>query len=145
MRYFIYEVWDVVSQIWFYITWAVFIAGVVGAGATLLFALSSCALWYSFLRSWRSDPGVITASRQDKFRVSVPSAPPPAPRAATLTPALVADHHRAVGVVARRVRAGALLFGLPGAASAALQALLGVQPLRGQVRPPLPVGGQLHR
>ncbi|CAH0628541.1 unnamed protein product [Chrysodeixis includens] len=59
------------TKIWFYITWAVFIAGVVGAGATLLFVLSSGALWYSFLRSWRSDPGVITASRQDKFRTII--------------------------------------------------------------------------
>ncbi|CAH1635439.1 unnamed protein product [Spodoptera littoralis] len=59
------------TKVWFYITWAVFIAGVVGAGATLLFALSSCALWYSFLRSWRSDPGVIRASRADKLRTII--------------------------------------------------------------------------
>ncbi|CAH0669444.1 unnamed protein product [Spodoptera exigua] len=59
------------DKVWFYITWAVFIAGVVGAGATLLFALSSCALWYSFLRSWRSDPGVIRASRADKLRTII--------------------------------------------------------------------------
>lgn len=59
-----------VLQMWFYITWAVFVAGAVSALASLLFALSSGALWYTFLRSWRSDPGVITASRQDKFRVT---------------------------------------------------------------------------
>lgn len=43
--------------------------GVVGVGATAAFVLSSGALWFTFLRSWRADPGVITASRQDKFRV----------------------------------------------------------------------------
>ncbi|XP_047023549.1 palmitoyltransferase Hip14 isoform X2 [Helicoverpa zea] len=59
------------TKAWFYITWAVFIAGVVGAGATLLFALCSAALWASFLRSWRSDPGVISASRQDKLRTII--------------------------------------------------------------------------
>lgn len=72
-------------QVWFYITWAVFVAGVVGAGATLLFVLCSGALWLTFLRSWRSDPGVISASRQDKLRVStgpVPAGPsvPSVPR-----------------------------------------------------------------
>lgn len=56
-----------------------------------------------------------------------------------------ADDNRAVGEHARRVRAGAVLLGVPGAAPAALQALLRVQPLRRQVRPPLPLGGQLHR
>ena len=133
------------AQVWFYITWAVFVAGVVGAGATLLFVLCSGALWYTFLRSWRSDPGVIAASRQDKLRVSVCLCVRAAPGLRPSPRAPVADHHRAVGVVARRLRAGAVLLGVPGAAAAALQALLRVQPLRRQVRPPLPLGGQLHR
>lgn len=55
---------------WFYITWLAFIAPAVSGAATAGFLLSSLALWYTFLRSWRSDPGVITASRADKFRVS---------------------------------------------------------------------------
>lgn len=132
------------GQVWFYITWLVFIAGAVGAGATLAFLACSGLLWFTFLRSWRSDPGVITATKQDKFRVSVrPWAALQPPEAADR--AAFADHHRAVGVGARRLRAGAVLLGVPGAAAAALQALLRVQPLRGQVRPPLPVGRQLHR
>lgn len=58
-------------QAWFYITWFAFVAGAVGFGATLLFVLCSAVLWYFFLRAWRSDPGVISASRQDKFRTIV--------------------------------------------------------------------------
>lgn len=60
-----------VAQVWFYITWAVFVWPVVSAAASLAFLASSAALWYTFLHSWRSDPGVITASKADKFRVSV--------------------------------------------------------------------------
>ncbi|XP_049888133.1 palmitoyltransferase Hip14 [Pectinophora gossypiella] len=59
------------TKVWFYITWAVFIAGAVGAGATLLFVASSLLLWYFFLKSWRSDPGVISASRAERLRTIV--------------------------------------------------------------------------
>lgn len=59
------------TKIWFYITWAVFVMGVVSVGTTILFVICSAALWYTFLKSWRSDPGVITASRQDKFRTII--------------------------------------------------------------------------
>ncbi|XP_069355110.1 uncharacterized protein FLJ46347 isoform X1 [Maniola hyperantus] len=65
-----------------------------------------------------------------------------------LAPGQAADHRGAVGARRRgrrRLRAGALLLRVPAAAPAALQALLRVQPLRGQVRPPLPLGRQLHR
>lgn len=58
-------------QAWFYVTWFAFVAGVVGGGGTLLFLACSGVLWYFFLRSWRADPGVISASRQDKFRTIV--------------------------------------------------------------------------
>ncbi|XP_026765096.2 palmitoyltransferase Hip14 [Galleria mellonella] len=59
------------TKIWFYITWAVFVWSAVSGAATLGFLLSSAALWYTFLRSWRSDPGVITASKADKFRTII--------------------------------------------------------------------------
>ncbi|XP_053600142.1 palmitoyltransferase Hip14 [Plodia interpunctella] len=59
------------TKAWFYITWVVFIWGAVGWAPSLLFVLSSGALWFTFLRSWRSDPGVITASKQDKFKTIV--------------------------------------------------------------------------
>ncbi|KAI8440659.1 hypothetical protein MSG28_001864, partial [Choristoneura fumiferana] len=56
---------------WFYITWAVFVCGAAGWRASLLFALCSALLWHFFLRSWRSDPGVIRASTRDKFRTII--------------------------------------------------------------------------
>ncbi|XP_050341961.1 palmitoyltransferase Hip14 [Nymphalis io] len=59
------------TKVWFYITWLAFVAPVVSGAATAGFLLSSLALWYTFLRSWRSDPGVISASRADKFRTII--------------------------------------------------------------------------
>ncbi|KAL0884302.1 hypothetical protein ABMA27_016282 [Loxostege sticticalis] len=59
------------TKIWFYITWAVFVWPVVSVAASAAFVASSGALWYTFLRSWRSDPGVITASKADKFRTII--------------------------------------------------------------------------
>ncbi|KAJ2950335.1 hypothetical protein O0L34_g8565 [Tuta absoluta] len=59
------------TKAWFYVTWVVFISSAVGFWGTALFVASSAALWVTFLRSWRSDPGVITATRQDKLRTIV--------------------------------------------------------------------------
>ncbi|XP_059059496.1 palmitoyltransferase Hip14 [Achroia grisella] len=59
------------TKVWFYITWAVYVGGVVSSAVSLAFVASSGALWYTFLRSWRSDPGVITASKDDKFRTII--------------------------------------------------------------------------
>ncbi|XP_063379743.1 palmitoyltransferase Hip14 [Cydia fagiglandana] len=59
------------TKAWFYITWAVFLVGAAGWRATLLFVLCSGALWHFFLKSWRSDPGVIRASTRDKFRTII--------------------------------------------------------------------------
>ncbi|KAI8440668.1 hypothetical protein MSG28_001866, partial [Choristoneura fumiferana] len=59
------------TKAWFYITWAVFVCGAAGWRASLLFALCSALLWHFFLRSWRSDPGVIRASTRDKFRTII--------------------------------------------------------------------------
>ncbi|XP_028041893.1 palmitoyltransferase Hip14 [Bombyx mandarina] len=59
------------TKVWFYITWVVFILPVVGWSWSLGFAVCSGLLWVTFLRSWRSDPGVITASKADKFRTII--------------------------------------------------------------------------
>lgn len=59
------------TKAWFYITWAVYIAGSVSARISISFVLCSVALWYCFIKSWRSDPGVITASRQDRLSTIV--------------------------------------------------------------------------
>ncbi|VVD02579.1 unnamed protein product [Leptidea sinapis] len=60
-----------VLHTWFYITWVVVIASEVSAGATVGFLLCSAMLWHTFLRSWRADPGVITATRQEKMRTII--------------------------------------------------------------------------
>ncbi|XP_050679892.1 palmitoyltransferase Hip14 [Leptidea sinapis] len=59
------------TKTWFYITWVVVIASEVSAGATVGFLLCSAMLWHTFLRSWRADPGVITATRQEKMRTII--------------------------------------------------------------------------
>ncbi|XP_045492169.1 palmitoyltransferase Hip14 isoform X2 [Colias croceus] len=59
------------TKAWFYITWLVVIAPAVSAGATLAFLLSSLLLWHTFLRSWRADPGVISATRQEKMQTII--------------------------------------------------------------------------
>ncbi|XP_028157492.1 palmitoyltransferase Hip14 isoform X2 [Ostrinia furnacalis] len=59
------------TKVWFYITWAVFVWPVVSAWASAAFVGCSGALWVTFLRSWRSDPGVITASKADKFQTII--------------------------------------------------------------------------
>ncbi|XP_041973310.1 palmitoyltransferase Hip14 [Aricia agestis] len=59
------------TKVWFYITWMAFVAPAVSAAATAGFLLCSLALWYTFLRSWRSDPGVIAASRAERMRTIV--------------------------------------------------------------------------
>ncbi|XP_045487875.1 palmitoyltransferase Hip14 [Pieris rapae] len=59
------------TKLWFYVTWMVVIAPAVSVAATFGFLASSVLLWYTFLRSWRSDPGVIAASRADKLRTIV--------------------------------------------------------------------------
>ncbi|GBP07474.1 Palmitoyltransferase Hip14 [Eumeta japonica] len=59
------------TKAWFYITWMVVIASSVGAAASLAFFACSGLLWYTFLKSWRSDPGVITATKTDKFRTII--------------------------------------------------------------------------
>lgn len=56
------------TKAWFYITWAALVAPVVGAAASAAFALCSLALWYTFVRAWRGDPGVIRASRPQRLR-----------------------------------------------------------------------------
>lgn len=56
------------TKAWFYITWAALVAPVVGGAATAAFLACSLALWYTFVRAWRSDPGVIRASRQERLR-----------------------------------------------------------------------------
>lgn len=52
-----------------YVTWFIWISPHVPLLLSICFVASSLVLWYSFIRSWRGDPGVITSSTDQKFRV----------------------------------------------------------------------------
>ena len=55
---------------WIYITW-IFWLGIHAAWYLwLLFVGGSVPLWICFLQSWRGDPGIITATHEDKLNVS---------------------------------------------------------------------------
>jgi len=54
---------------WIYITW-IFWLGIHAAWYLwLLFVGGSVPLWICFLQSWRGDPGIITATHEDKLNV----------------------------------------------------------------------------
>lgn len=57
------------TKFWFYVTWLGYIAPTVSTFTTMLFLLSSGALWYCFLKAWRGDPGVIKPTQEQRFRV----------------------------------------------------------------------------
>lgn len=59
------------TKLWFYVTWLGYIAPTVSTLTTILFLLSSCTLWYCFLKAWRGDPGVIKPTQEQRFRVSI--------------------------------------------------------------------------
>lgn len=58
------------TKLWFYVTWIGYISPTVSSLTTILFLLSSCILWYCFLKAWRGDPGVIKPTQEQRFRVS---------------------------------------------------------------------------
>lgn len=54
---------------WIYVTW-IFWLGIHAAWYLwLLLVGGSVPLWICFLQSWRGDPGVITATHEDKLNV----------------------------------------------------------------------------
>ncbi len=58
-------------QMWFYYVWLFHIHPFVGPLTTLLFLACSTTLWYSFLKTWRGDPGVVSATKEEKFRTII--------------------------------------------------------------------------
>lgn len=59
------------TKIWFYITWMVYIAPVVSSITTIVFLTCSATLWYFFLKSWRSDPGVIKSTQDVRIKTII--------------------------------------------------------------------------
>lgn len=59
------------TKIWMYITWLIYIVPYTNFLTSFIFLTSSALLWYCFIKSWRGDPGVITATQELRFRVMV--------------------------------------------------------------------------
>lgn len=57
------------TKLWMYITWIVYIMPRISLVTTVAFLSSSGALWYFFLKSWLGDPGVISTTQEQRFRV----------------------------------------------------------------------------
>lgn len=63
--------WECYLQMWVYITW-IFWLGIHAAWYLwLLLVGGSVPLWICFLKTWRGDPGVISATHEDKLNVSL--------------------------------------------------------------------------
>ncbi|XP_066590663.1 palmitoyltransferase Hip14 isoform X2 [Prorops nasuta] len=59
------------TKFWIYVTW-VFWLGIHAAWYLwLLLVAGSVPLWICFLQSWRSDPGVITATHEEKLNIII--------------------------------------------------------------------------
>ncbi|XP_018337645.1 PREDICTED: palmitoyltransferase Hip14 isoform X1 [Trachymyrmex septentrionalis] len=59
------------TKMWIYITW-IFWLGIHAAWYLwLLFVGGSVPLWICFLQSWRGDPGIITATHEDKLNTII--------------------------------------------------------------------------
>jgi hypothetical protein len=58
-------------QFWMYVTWFVWISPHVDLWLSVVFMLSSGVLWYNFLRAWRGDPGVLSSTQEQKYRVCI--------------------------------------------------------------------------
>ena len=61
----------VATKVWFYYAWLVHIHPFVGSVSTLTFLAGTSGLWYNLIKTWRGDPGIISASREDKYRTII--------------------------------------------------------------------------
>ncbi|XP_063223420.1 palmitoyltransferase Hip14 isoform X2 [Bacillus rossius redtenbacheri] len=59
------------TKFWMYVTWFVWIMPHVDLWLTGAFVACSLLLWYNFVRAWRGDPGVLTATQEQKYRTII--------------------------------------------------------------------------
>ncbi|XP_046394667.1 palmitoyltransferase Hip14 isoform X3 [Ischnura elegans] len=59
------------TKFWMYVTWFVWISKVVSPWISAAFIITSLLLWYTFLKSWRGDPGVVAATQEQKYRTII--------------------------------------------------------------------------
>lgn len=58
------------TKTWFYITWFTYIIDAVPLIYTLMFLTSTAALNFCFYKTWRGDPGIISPTQEQRFKVS---------------------------------------------------------------------------
>lgn len=52
-----------------YVVWFLYIMPALPISDTVVFVSCSALLWYNFLRAWKGDPGVITVSEDERYKV----------------------------------------------------------------------------
>lgn len=52
-----------------YVVWFLYIMPALPISDTVIFVSCSALLWYNFLRAWKGDPGVITVSEDERYKV----------------------------------------------------------------------------
>lgn len=57
----------VATKFWLYVTFVVYIWPTLSLGSSFVFTLASSALFYYFIKTWRTDPGRVRADRERKF------------------------------------------------------------------------------
>ncbi|XP_059478555.1 palmitoyltransferase Hip14 isoform X2 [Neocloeon triangulifer] len=59
------------TKLWMYLIWLLWIAPVISPITSLAFLAGSGVLWFAYLRTWRGDPGLVSSSMEQKFRVII--------------------------------------------------------------------------
>jgi palmitoyltransferase ZDHHC13/17 len=59
------------TKFWMYLIWLLWITPVISPVTTIIFLSGSAILWYSYLKTWKGDPGVVQSSMEQKFRVNI--------------------------------------------------------------------------
>lgn len=59
------------TKFWFYAVWLIYIRPYVSAMTTFMFLILSTGLWYNFLKTWLSDPGIIKVNQDERYRTII--------------------------------------------------------------------------
>uniref|UniRef100_T1IZZ0 Palmitoyltransferase n=1 Tax=Strigamia maritima TaxID=126957 RepID=T1IZZ0_STRMM len=58
------------TKFWMYVTWFGWI-GSLNMWYTVVLLVSSVPLWYSFIKAWRTDPGVVKQDREQRYQIII--------------------------------------------------------------------------
>jgi palmitoyltransferase len=59
------------SKVFFYVSWAIYVASAVSTFTVVLFLVANILLWICFITLWKGDPGVIKASLNDRLQTII--------------------------------------------------------------------------